>query len=214
MEYLTKKLKDIDGISSSQISDSTAKKVTNFYTHKPFPNYKIDDDKISISEKGNRNYLASKFKQFVGYNKNVLEVGCGTGQLSIYFSTGNNNLIVSLDATFESLKVAKNFAVKNSITNIKFVNTDIFDDVLTENYFDFIWCNGVLHHTKTNLSSMIKDHSRVIKKGGYFFVFIAGKGGKELDLWRFCRKVMRNIDVKHVYNKLNKSISPLRLQGF
>ena len=177
MEYLIKKLKDIDGISSSQISDSTAKKVTNFYTHKPFPNYKIDDDKISISEKGNRNYLASRFKQFVGYNKNVLEVGCGTGQLSIYFSTGNNNLIVSLDATFESLKVAKNFAVKNSITNIKFVNTDIFDDVLTENYFDFIWCNGVLHHTKDPYKAFCII-SKSLKKEGYILVGLYNKFGR------------------------------------
>ena len=38
---------------------------------------------------------------------------------------------------------------------------------------------------------MIKDHSRVIKKNGYFFVFIVGSGGQELDLWRFCRRVMK-----------------------
>ena len=118
------KLELVDGIKSSKIEDKIAKKVTKFYTNKPFPNYKIDDDKITISKKGNNNYLASKFKDFVGYNKNVLEVGCGTGQLSIYFSTGNNNQIVSLDATLESLKVAKNFADKNNINNIEFVNID------------------------------------------------------------------------------------------
>ena len=46
------------------------------------------DDKSSISHKGDKNYLASEFKKFIGFNKNVLEVGCGTGQLSIYFSIG------------------------------------------------------------------------------------------------------------------------------
>ena len=34
------------------------------------------------------------------------------------------------------------------IKNISFVNADIFDDVLSDDFFDFIWCNGVLHHTK------------------------------------------------------------------
>ena len=130
MKYLKKKLETIDGIKLSKITDEIAKKVTSFYTTKPFPNYKINDDKISVSERGNKNYLASKFKQFVGYNKKILEVGCGTGQLSIYFSTGSNNLVVSLDATLESLKIAKEFANKNNINNIEFVNTDIFDDVL------------------------------------------------------------------------------------
>ena len=28
------------------------------------------------------------------------------------------------------------------------LNSDIFNDVLADDYFDFIWCNGVLHHTK------------------------------------------------------------------
>ena len=39
-------------------------------------------------------------------------------------------------------------ADQNNISNISFINADIFDDVLVDEYFDFIWCNGVLHHTK------------------------------------------------------------------
>ena len=38
--------------------------------------------------------------------------------------------------------------LKNTIKDIDFINADIFDDVLTDKFFDFIWCNGVLHHTK------------------------------------------------------------------
>ena len=177
MKYLKKKLEIVDGIRSSKIEDRIAKKVTSFYTSKPFPNYKVDDDKITISEKGNKNYLASKFKKFVGYNKNVLEVGCGTGQLSIYFSTGNNNLIVALDATLESLKIAKDFANKNNINNIEFVNTDIFDDVLAENYFDFVWCNGVLHHTKDPYKAFCVI-SKSLKKEGYILVGLYNKFGR------------------------------------
>ena len=45
----------------------------------------------TILEKGNRNILAQQFKKFIGFKKNVLEVGCGTGQLSIFFSLGTNN---------------------------------------------------------------------------------------------------------------------------
>jgi 2-polyprenyl-3-methyl-5-hydroxy-6-metoxy-1,4-benzoquinol methylase len=46
------------------------------------------------------------------------------------------------------LLIAQNFAKKNNIDNIEFINSDIFDDVLNDEVFDFIWCNGVLHHTK------------------------------------------------------------------
>lgn len=105
----------------------------------PFPNYKDNDNSISILEKGNKNLLAYKFKQFIGMNKKVLEVGCGTGQLSNYFALNTNNKIIALDPTLESLKLAKVFSDQNKINNIYYVNADIFDDVLSDNCFDFIY---------------------------------------------------------------------------
>ena len=176
-EYLKKDLKKIDGIDQIELSDQVAKRVSKFYTSNPFPNYKENDDKISITQRGNSNFLASQFKKFVGYDKKILEVGCGTGQLSVYFSTGNNNLIVAMDATLESLKVAEKFSRKNSINNIRFLNSDIFDDVLQDEHFDFIWCNGVLHHTK-NPYEGFKIVSKSLKKKGYILVGLYNKFGR------------------------------------
>ena len=116
--FLKKKYQNLDGILSFEIKDIETKKVTNFYKETPFPNYKDNDDRQTILEKGNKNFLANQFKKFIGHKKNVLEVGCGTGQLSIYFSIGANNNIVGLDPTIESLKLAKTFSDKNNVTNI------------------------------------------------------------------------------------------------
>ena len=106
-EYIKKPFKNKNGIFSFSIRDAETKKVTEFYKITPFPNYKDNDDKQSILEKGNKNLLAQKFKNFIGFKKNVLEVGCGTGQLSIYFSLGTNNRIVGFDPTIQSLNLAK-----------------------------------------------------------------------------------------------------------
>ena len=175
--YSKKKLKEIEGIDQFELNDQVVKKISKFYTSNPFPNYKTNDDKISITQRGNNNFLASQFKKFVGYNKKILEVGCGTGQLSSYFSIGNNNLIVAMDATLESLKVAEKFSKKNSIKNIIFLNADIFDDVLQDEYFDFIWCNGVLHHTK-NPYEAFKIVTKSLKKNGYILVGLYNKFGR------------------------------------
>ena len=126
--FLKKKLIFDKGIYKNIITDRKTKKVSDFYKFTPFPNYKKKNNKKTILEKGDKNFLASKFKNFIGYQKQVLEVGCGTGQLSIYFSIGSNNNIVALDPTFESINLAKKFADQNKIYNINFVNTDIFDD--------------------------------------------------------------------------------------
>lgn len=145
-------------------------------------------------------------------DKKFLDSGCGPGRYVESLNRFNPKEIIGIDSGGDIIKANKK-RFKN-FKNIKFFKSRFDKLYFKDESIDLLVSAGVLHHTKTNLSSMIKDHSRVIKKGGYFFVFIVGKGGKELDLWRFCRKVMRNINVKHVYNKLNKSISPLRLQGF
>jgi len=197
--FLKKKHENIDGILSFEIKDIETNKVTNFYKEAPFPNYKEKDDRQTILEKGNNNFLANQFKKFIGHQKNVLEVGCGTGQLSIYFSIGANNNIVGLDPTIESLKLAKNFSDKNNITNIKFVNADIFDDVLSDNYFDLIWCNGVLHHTKDPYGAfeiLVKS----LKKEGYVLIGLYNKIGRLRTIFRryifkfFGRKILDKID--------------------
>ena len=106
-----------------------------------------------------------------------MEVGCGTGQLSIYFALANNNEIVALDPTIDSINLGKNFSKKNNIFNIKFVNADILDDVLVDNYFDFIWCNGVLHHTK-NPYKAFEIVAKSLKKKGYILVGLYNKIGR------------------------------------
>jgi len=192
--FLKKKLKIVDGIFSHEINNIDTKNVTNFYKKNPFPNYKEDDDKYSVLRKGNKNFLASKFKNFIGYKKNVLELGCGTGQLSIFFSIGTNNNIIAFDPTIESLKLAKNFCYKNKITNINFVNADVFDDVLKDDYFDFIWCNGVLHHTKDPYSAF-KILVKSLKKNGYILIGLYNKIGR-----------LRTIFRKYVYKLFGKKV--------
>jgi ubiquinone/menaquinone biosynthesis C-methylase UbiE len=183
VSFLKKIFKDLDGISSYEIRNNDTKKVTEFYKETPFPNYKDNDDRQSILQKGNDNFLASQFKKSIGYKKNVLEVGCGTGQLSNYFAIGTNNNIVALDPTLDSLKLAKKFADENDVSNIKFVNADIFDDVLSDNYFDFVWCNGVLHHTKNPYYAfeiMVKS----LKSNGYILIGLYNKIGRLRTVFR------------------------------
>lgn len=197
--FLKKECIEKSGILSFEIQDEKTKKVTDFYNERPFPNYKNDDNKETILKKGDRNFLANQFKNFIGYKKNILEVGCGTGQLSNYFAIGTNNNIVGLDPTRASLDLAKEFADKNNISNIKFVNADIFDDIFKDEVFDFIWTNGVLHHTKDPYGAF-KILVKYLKKEGYVLIGLYNKFGRLRTIFRryvykiFGRKVIEKID--------------------
>ena len=177
MDVLKKKIEVKNNIYCFNISDQTTKSVTDFYKDNPFPNYKNEDNKASILNSGDKNYLAKIFKNFVGFNKKVLEIGCGTGQLSAYFAIGTNNQIIGLDPTLASLQLATKFSSENNLKNIKFVNADIFDDVFKENSFDYIWCNGVLHHTKDPYGAF-KISIKYLKKNGYILIGLYNKVGR------------------------------------
>jgi ubiquinone/menaquinone biosynthesis C-methylase UbiE len=178
-----------DKIIKFQINDDITKKVANFYNIRPFPNYNDNDDRQTILHKGNKNKLACKFKNYVGFNKNILEVGAGTCQMSMYFAIGTNNQIVALDPALESLKLGKKFMELNNIKNVNLLNADIFDDVLEENVFDFVWCNGVLHHTKDPYNAF-KIILKSVKKDGYIIIGLYNKFGR---IWTKIRKFFYKI---------------------
>lgn len=188
------------------IKDKVVKEVINFYKETPFPNYEDEDDKSTINLKGDKNILAKEFKDFIGFNKDVLEVGCGTGQMSLYFSIGTNNRVFALDPTIASINLGKTFANQNKIKNIKFVNADIFDDVFENEVFDFIWSNGVLHHTK-DPSKAFDVVSKYLKKNGYILVGLYNKFGR---LRTIFRRLLYKIFGKSVISLLDPIVRNLK----
>ena len=194
MNFLKKDASIEENILKFDIADKTVKSVTSFYDKKPFPNYKRDDNKFTILNLGNKNLLAKLCKQNIGFNKDVLEIGCGTGQLSIYFALGTNNRIIGLDPTLASLKLASKFSKENNINNVKFVNADLFDDVISDEFFDFIWCNGVLHHTKDPYNGF-KLAIKYLKKDGFILIGLYNKIGR-----------IRTKIRKYIYNLFGKKI--------
>jgi len=177
MVLKNKNFKLNNGITDFNIEDPVTSKVKDFYKDDPFPNYKIDDNKHTIVRSGDNNWLMKELKKFVGFNKLLLEAGSGTCQLSNYLAIGTNNQIYAFDSTFQSLKLGKEFAEKNNIQNVSFVRGDIFDKIFKDEVFDFIWCNGVLHHTK-NPYGAFKGLLPYLKKNGYIFVGLYNKIGR------------------------------------
>ncbi len=166
-----------DGIFDFNIEDSVTQIIKKFYEETPFPNYKYSDNKASILEIGNSNYFMKNLKKFIGNNKRVLEIGSGTCQFSNYLAIGSNNEIVAFDSSLDSLRLGYSFAKNNNLENIKFVRGDIFDEIFSEEYFDFIITNGVLHHT----GDAKKAFEKVIlplKKNGYIFVGLYNRYGR------------------------------------
>jgi ubiquinone/menaquinone biosynthesis C-methylase UbiE len=181
--------------------DKTAKKVSDFYQEAPFPSYAKDETIKSIIDKGKKNNFISSFQKFIGNdNKKILEVGSGTSQVSVFLGATTNNQIYAMDLTRRSLITGYNFAKKNNLTNVKFILADIFDDVIKDETFDYIFCSGVLHHTK-NTEEAFKILSKYLKKDGYFVLGLYNSFG------RF-RTIFRQYIYKYISKDLAKFLDP------
>ena len=166
-----------DGIYVYPFSDKTVDKIQNFYRDDPFPNYEFNDDRTTIQKRGDLNSYTHELKKFIGYGKKIIEIGAGTCQLSNYLALGTNNTIVALDANLNSLKLGQKFSEKNGIKNIHFICADIFDDRIENFTFDFVICNGVLHHTKNSFDAY-KASLKLLKKDGYILIGLYNSIGR------------------------------------
>ena len=159
----------VDGIICFDIKNVTTKKIQDFYKYDPFPNYRENDNKHTILSIGEKNIVAKQIKENFKFNKKILEVGSGTCQLSNYLAIGTNNDIYAMDPTIQSLSLGYKFCKENNISNVNFVNADLFEDVFNEETFDLVWCSGVLHHTK-NPYQGFQTILKSLKKNGYIVV--------------------------------------------
>ncbi len=164
------KYKIEDGIYRflKNLTDNQTTNVKRFYTEDPFPNYNSFDNLEKFVKKIENNYFVHSISSLLRPNDLVLEFGCGTGQLGNFLAATNHAKVISADLTYNSLKLANNFKLKNNIKGIDFFECDIFKPCFRDNSFDLIICSGVLHHTVDpylgflNLVKMLKNDGLII----------------------------------------------------
>ncbi len=98
-------------------------------------------------------------------DKVCLDAGCGSGR---YLQA-----LVDLHAR-EVIGVDLNPAVAQErikYPTVTILSGDIRKIPYPDGYFDFVCCNGVVHHTE-NPEAIIQELTRVLKKGGYLFLYV------------------------------------------
>lgn len=121
-------------------------------------------------------------------NKKILDMGCGSGRFTIALSRLTDQIVTGIDLGDKGLDIGNRLAVEMNIKNIKFIKSDILQTNFDDEYFDFIFCKGVLHHT-VNFESGVKELLRILKKGGKAYIYLYGSGGY---FW-YSRKKMREV---------------------
>jgi SAM-dependent methyltransferase len=127
-------------------SDARVDVVRRFYEHAPFPGYPENDSLSSLRARAERSKFAPLLDQAIPGNARVLEIGCGTGQMSLYLARADR-LVIGADLTRPSLELAAAAARRFKLDRVFFVETDLHHPGLRSGSFDVVYSSGVLHHT-------------------------------------------------------------------
>ena len=151
--------------------------VKSFYMKTPFPNYDKDETSVSLREKATNQIYVQLLDNQISYTGKILEVGCGTGQLSNLLAMTKTRTVFGADLSINSLKLANKFREQNRIRNLKFIQMNLFQPVFKAEMFDVVICNGVLHHTSDPFTGF-QSISKLVKKGGYIIIGLYNKYGR------------------------------------
>ncbi len=145
-------------------SDARVELVRRFYEYAPFPGYSECDSLSSLRARAERNKFARLLDQAIPGNARILEMGCGTGQMSLYLARADR-LVIGADLTRTSLELAGAAAHRFKLDRVLFVETDLHRPGLRPGSFDVVYSSGVLHHTPNPRASFARI-AQLARPGG------------------------------------------------
>ena len=156
--------------------DDLTRKVSNFYDEIKFPHFDGMENYSSIFDKGRNNPFSKQLDDEISWDAKVLEVGCGTGQLSLFLGRGNRE-IHGVDISPGSLNLAEQFRDLHDLEKVYFWHMDVFNMPFKDDLFDITLSNGVLHHTK-DARAAFRCLVAKTKPGGYIICGLYHKFGR------------------------------------
>jgi len=166
--------------------------VKSFYEKTPFPNYEDFENVSDLIEKAERGVFARLLNEQTPFSIRVLEVACGTGQLSNFMGVAQR-FVFGTDMCLNSLKLAQGFKEKNNLERTGFYQMNLFRPIFKEGSFPLVICNGALHHTSDPFLGF-QTIAKLVKRGGYIVIGLYNKYGR---LPTDIRRVIFNLSSDH-----------------
>lgn len=137
----------------------------------------------------------SLFKMELRSTDTVLEIGCGTGKVSIA-AAQRAKKVFSIDKRPEAIKTARESAEKSTLHNIEFFCTDAADFLESERIFDCAFVGGTQQLTRI-LPVLAKKVKRTIVINAVLLSTLAEAVATMQQLGIFCEVVQVQVSRSH-----------------
>jgi SAM-dependent methyltransferase len=136
-----------DGIPNLRLpGDNQTEVVRRFYEKEPFPGYPPSASLNWLRSRAERSEFAKLIDQAIPGDARIVEIGCGTGQMSLYLARADR-VVIGADLARESLRLGAAMAWRLKLDRVQFIETDLHHPGLRPGAFDVVYSSGVLHHT-------------------------------------------------------------------
>lgn len=154
-----------DGIPNLRLpGESRVDAVRRFYEQTPFPAYPPRDSLLWLRARAERSDFARRLDRAIPPDARIVEVGCGTGQMSLFLAQ-RERVIVAADLARASLQLAAAAARRFCLERVQLVETDLLSPGLRPGAFDVVYSSGVLHHTPDPRAAFARL-ARLARPGG------------------------------------------------
>jgi SAM-dependent methyltransferase len=135
-------------------------------------------------------------------DKNILELGCGCGEMSVYFAKKGANVIAS-DLSSGMLELVQKVAhVHNASLKVHHCSAD--DTGFPDQTFDIVYAANLLHHV--DVEKTIREVHRVLKHGGHFVAWDPIAYNPAINIYRRMATEVRTDDEHPLKRKDIKTI--------
>lgn len=123
--------------------------------------------------------------------KSLLDYGCGAGRYTQAFAKLGCKEVLGIDLSTKNIATAKK---RNKFqTRVTYKVKNVNKNNIKSNSFDFIFCNGVLHHTG-NISKGLLEIHRILKPGGKCIMYLSSTDGIKWYFIEAFREIVKNLN--------------------
>ncbi len=135
-------------------------------------------------------------------NKKVVDFGCGHGNFLIAAAMEGCSFGYGIDYGKDSINFANKIKNKLKLNKkLKFETKNIYKSNLKSSSFDVAIQNGVFHHLNKP-DKAYKELHRVLRKGGYAWLYTDGGGGIRDIIADMSQKILKDISIDFKVKKI------------
>ena len=180
--------------NKKSVNKLTAYHYSSLFSKFDYDKYYNEPKKLLKQRLKKNKYNFKEFKYL-----NALDAGCGNGRYTLALKKLGMKKVVGVDFSDVNISDAKKRIKKIGIKNVVFKKGNVLNLPFRNNSFDFVFSNGVLHHTK-NPQKGFNELIRVLRKNGKAYLNVmVDPGGIKWDHIELSRIILFGVDYSFIY---------------